>query len=354
MTNADQISPKTSLKASPKTPCKASLARSATPLTTPLTALPDPASPVTIGIDIGKSFIDVHVAPTGQSMRLPNTAEGHKTLIRSIGQTPVKACVFEATGMYSRAIHSALHAAGYPTMRVNPRQSCLFLKSYSPSHKTDRSDAIGLAAMAAALDFRHVAPETPDQAALRERVTLRQDLVRERVAMQERANAIATPALRKQIDKIIIALEKEIEKLDEALSASVQKDDALNQKAKIIESVPGIGRHSTVALLALLPELGSLTGKQIAALVGVAPVTRDSGAFKGKKFIRGGRGDLRTILFMAALSAMRMNPVIKKWLASPSMAAKPHKVQRIATVRKLLVILNAMVKNNQPWTEKTT
>lgn len=319
--------------------------------TAPSTPLSAPA-PVTIGIDVGKSFIDVHVAQTNQNMRLPNTAQGHETLIRRIGQTPVKACVFEATGMYSRALHAALHAAGYPTMRVNPRQSCLFLKSHSPSHKTDRADAIGLAAMAAAIDLRDVAPLSAEQEALRERVTLRQDLIIERVAMEERVKATATADLKAPLERIIAALNAEIDRLDEELTASVKKDDELTRKAKLIQGVPGIGRQSALALLALLPELGTLTSKQVAALVGVAPITRDSGSFKGKKFIRGGRKTLRNILFMAALTAMRVNPVIKKWLSSTSMAAKPHKVQRIATVRKLLVILNAMVKNNQPWTEK--
>ena len=124
-----------------------------------------PASPLTIGIDIGKSFIDVHMSPLDKSMHLPNTAEGHQALIKAIGTAPVKACIFEATGSYSRALHSALFVAGYPTIRVNPRQSSLFLKSYTPSHKTDRSDAIGLAAMAATIALRVSEPPSPDQEA---------------------------------------------------------------------------------------------------------------------------------------------------------------------------------------------
>lgn len=206
--------------------------------------------------------------------------------------------------------------------------------------------------MAAAIDLRDVAPPSAEQEALRERVTLRQDLIIQRVAMEERVKATATADLKAPLERIITALNAEIERLDEELTASIKKDDELTRKAKLIQVVPGIGRQSALALLALLPELGTLTSKQVAALVGVAPITRDSGSFKGKKFIRGGRKTLRNILFMAALTAMRVNPVIQKWLSAAAMAAKPHKVQRIATVRKLLVILNAMVKNNQPWTEK--
>lgn len=304
---------------------------------------------LTIGIDISKAMLDVHFHPANKNLRLPNTAEGYAALIRAMNGHPVSACVFEATGHYGRDLHKTLYAAGLPTIRVNPRQAAFFLKSHNPSHKTDRSDAAALAVMANALPLRITVPPSSEQETLREMVTIRQDMVRQRVAIRERMESLVTNSLRDSLKSVLLVLDIETKKLDQALHDLIENDPALKAKAALIRSVPGIGTQSIYALLALLPELGMLTSKQIAALVGVAPKTRDSGAFKGKRSIHGGRTELRTILYMAALTAMRCNPMIKTWIEKNGKSAKPHKVMRIAVVRKLLVILNAMIKNNTPW-----
>ncbi len=305
--------------------------------------------PLTIGIDISKASLDVHFSPANKNLRLPNTAEGHAALIRAANGNPVAACVFEATGRYDRDMHKTLHEAGWPTMRVNPRQAAFFLKSHSPSHKTDRGDAQALAAMAKAVPLRVTKPPAPEQEALREMVTTRNDLVRQRTACRERLEAAATEPTKTALQSLLDTLEEQVRALEEAIHNAVESNPAFKAKAALIRSVPGLGVHGTHALLALLPELGTLTGKQIAALAGVAPKTRDSGAFRGKRSIHGGRTELRTAMYMAALTAMRCNPTIKTWIQKNGKSSKPHKVIRIATVRKLLVILNAMLKNNTPW-----
>ncbi|HEY8189189.1 MAG TPA: IS110 family transposase [Micavibrio sp.] len=310
---------------------------------------PEAASLLTLGIDISKTSLDVHILPEGKSLRFDNTEEGHRSLIAAIAKRPIKACVFEATGHYGRDLHKALHQAGLPTIQVNPRQASFFLKSHTPSHKTDKSDAAALAAMANALPLRVTPPPSPQQQALHELVSTRTQLIHDRVAASQRHQAMTATPVVNSLKALLDTLEELIAAIDAAIKDLVDGDPCLAAKARLLESVPGIGRQSAQAIMAYLPELGILSGKQIAALVGVAPKARDSGAFKGKRSIHGGRAQLRTILYMAALSAMRYNPVIKAWLAANAMHSKPHKVARIATVRKLLVILNAMAKNNTLW-----
>jgi len=311
------------------------------------------SDPLTLGIDIGKATLDIHILPIRKHMRVANTDEGHQTLIASLEGRPVRACVFEATGHHGRKLHQALHEAGLPVIQVNPRQASFFLKSHSPSHKTDKSDAAALAAMANAMPLRVTPPPSPEQQALRELVSARTDLVRDRVAMRERLETMTQPLVRTSLESLLQTLEEEIASLEQAARDLIEADPAIKAKAGLIMSVPGIGWQCACALLAFLPELGSVTGKQIASLAGVAPRACDSGMFKGKRSIRGGRTELRTTLYMGAMAAMRFNPAIRQWLQGNNMPGKPHKTARIATVRKLLVILNAMVKKNVPWQYKT-
>ncbi len=308
-------------------------------------------SSLTVGIDISKASLDVHCAPANTNHRFPNTPEGHQALIEALGNRTVRACVFEATGHYGRDLHKALYAAGLPTIQVNPRQASFFLKSHTPSHKTDRSDAAALAAMARALPLRVVPPPSPGQEALRELVSVRNALVRERTALRARIQTVLTATVREALNALLTVLEEQLDVLEQDTEGVIAQNPVLKAKYDLARTLPGIGKHSARALLAFLPELGTLTGKQIAALVGVAPKTRDSGTFKGRRSIHGGRTELRTVLYMAALSAMRTNPVIKKWIEHNQKSSKPHKVVRIAVVRKLLVTLNAMAKNNTPWKE---
>ncbi len=314
-----------------------------------MTAAEPTAPPITIGIDISKATLDVHFAPANKNLRLPNTPRGHAQLIRAVNGRAVAACVFEATGRYGRDLHRALHDAGLPAIQVNPRQAAFFLKSHNPSHKTDRSDAQALAAMATALPLRVTPPPTAEQEVLRELTSVRMSLVRDRAALREQLKAAVTDIAKNALESVVKTVDAEIAALERKIRESVESNPRFKAMAALIQTVPGIGEHCAHALLAFLPELGSLTGKQIAALVGVAPRARDSGSFKGKRSIHGGRAELRTALYMAALTAMRCNPAIRDWIEKNGKAAKPHKVIRIAVVRKLAVIINAMVKNNTPW-----
>ncbi|MBE7413892.1 MAG: IS110 family transposase [Deltaproteobacteria bacterium] len=303
-----------------------------------------------IGIDVSKAYLDMAVLPTGERWRSPNDEPGIASLVnRLLGLQPALV-VLEATGGFEAPVAGAMAAACLPLAVVNPRQVRDFAKATGRLAKTDALDAVILARFAEAVrpDVRPL-PDADAQelAALLQR---RRQIIEMLVAEKNRLCS-SHSSISKSIKRNIDWLEKQLAEVDGNLADTIRKSPLWREKDNLLKSAPGVGPVLAVTLLADLPELGSLTRKQIAALVGVAPLNRDSGTLRGKRTIWGGRANVRQTLYMSALAATRHNPVIRDFYERLRVAGKPGKVALIACMRKLLTILNAMLKHQMPWKE---
>lgn len=301
------------------------------------------------GVDVSKARLDVHVLPQGESFAVAHDDQGLNELTcRLAGGGGSCLVVLEATGGLQERAAAGLSAAGLAVAVVNPRQVRDFARATGRLAKTDRLDAAAIARFAAAV--RPAPRALPDAArqGLIDLVARRRQLVEMRVAEKVRRAQLA-PALRPRLDEHLNWLARAIEELDRAIGTAVRHSPLWRVEDDLLGSVPGVGPVTRATLLAKLPELGRLDRRQIAALVGVAPMSRDSGAFKGQRFVQGGRADVRTVLYMAAVAAVRCNPVIRAFHRRLLTAGKPAKVALTACMRKLLVILNAIARTRQPW-----
>ena len=301
-----------------------------------------------LGLDVARDQLDVAVDPTGEAWGVANTPAGHARLVRwAQAQQPAR-LVLEATGGYERAVDAALHAAGLPVVVVNPRQVRDFARSRNILAKTDRLDAQVLARFAAEVQ----PPLRPRPSAasqhLHALVTRRRQLLTDRVAEQQR-RPLAPPFLHADIDAHLAWLSQRLTALDAQIAAALQADAGLRTRAAWLRSIPGIGPVASATLLAELPELGTLSRRQIAALVGVAPFNRDSGTWRGRRGIWGGRASVRAALYMATLAATRANPPIRAFYQRLVAAGKRPKVALTACMRKLLVRCNALCKQQTLW-----
>lgn len=304
--------------------------------------------PPFVGIDVAKQRLDVAVRPSGECWQTTNDEAGIAQLIERLGQIGPGVVVLEATGGLELPVASGLATAGIPVCVVNPRQVRDFARSTGQLAKTDRLDAQVLAHFAEAVK---PSPRTlPDAQAraLQALVTRRWQLVQMMAAEKTRLHA-APPVVREDIKTSIAWLESRLKRLDDDLDQSVQDSPLWRVKDDLLQGVPGVGPGTALSLLAQLPELGALTHKQIAALVGVAPFNRDSGTLRGKRSVWGGRARVRAALYMATLAASRYNPVIQVFYQRLLAAGKPKKVALTACMRKLLTILNAILKHRSPW-----
>lgn len=303
-----------------------------------------------VGIDVSKNRLDVNLRPEDSTFGVPNRAEGIKELIERLQSLKVERVVFEATGGYEMELMAALVEAGFAAHRINPRQVRDFAKATGQLAKTDRIDARVLAHYAEA-----IAPELrplpdADQQVFNGLMDRRRQLV-EMIAMeQNRLRSLAAKAVQRSIRDHLDWLRRQLKGIDKDLGQFIGKDVALKARETILQSVPGIGPVVARGILAYLPELGTVDSKQIAALAGVAPLSRDSGTFRGKRTIWGGRAHVRALLYMGALVASRHNPVLRTFYERLLRAGKSKKTALVACMRKMLVILNAMVKNNTHWT----
>jgi len=312
----------------------------------------DPTSHTLIGIDVAKHSLDVYLASEDRCFTVKNSTAGFKELLDAFPAAGSCLVVIEATGGYQSRVVGALVAAGRQVAVVNPRQVRDFARSLGILAKTDRLDARMIARFGETVHPRTVEVGSEKQAELRELVTRRRQLVELRTAEQNRLETTLTKVVRKNVRHLIEQLDKQIRGLEEAIGQLVQNEPELASKAALLESVPGVGPVTVTSLLVDLPELGRLDRQQVAALVGVAPFNRDSGKFHGRRRISGGRSAVRSVLYMAALTARRSNPLIRAFAQRLEAAGKPIKVVLTACMRKLLVILNSMVKNNLPWNPK--
>ncbi len=304
-----------------------------------------------VGIDVSKAQLDVAQRPAGRFM-VPNTEAGFTQLIAQLAANPPTLIVLEATGGVELPLTGALAAAGLPVVVVNPRQIRDFAKATGQLAKTDALDAQVLAHFA---DVVRPTPrplpdvETQELAAL---VTRRRQLIEMLTAEKNRV-ASARAVVRKQLRAHITWLERALDQADTDWAEAIRQSPLWREKEELLRSVPGIGPVLTTTLLANLPELGTLTHKQIAALVGVAPLNRDSGTLRGKRTVWGGRAQVRAALYMAAIVAARFNPVIRVFYQRLCAAGKAKKVAFVACMRKLLTIVNAMLKHRTPWRQGT-
>ena len=311
------------------------------------------ASAVVVGIDVAKAEVEVMVLGAQlETQRFANEPEGHSALASALQTAKARLVVLEATGGYEAALACALQAAGLSVAVVNPRQARDFAKSLGRLAKTDRVDAQTLADFAALLlsrdDLaRFIRPlEDEQQRALAALVTRRRQLVGMLVSERQRLQ-LAIAVVRPSIEAVIAAIAAQLDEIEGQMVGHVRTHCA--ELSTLLQSVRGIGPVASATLIAELPELGRLNRRQIAALVGVAPMAHDSGTHRGRRRIKGGRSEVRRTLYMATLSATRSNPAIKAFYQRLRAAGKLPKVALVACMRKLLTILNAMVRSGQLW-----
>jgi transposase len=309
-------------------------------------------TPVHVGIDVAKAKLDVCLLPTGQILCASNDDDGIAQIIALLKQQPVALVLLEATGRYERRIASELLDAGFNVAVVNPRQARDFARALGKLAKTDKIDAATLAEFAK-LGHARLCEKQPENRALLDDLVTRRRQVTQMMAMEKTRQQIPQDKqTRAMIAKVIRLLEQQREDLDRRIAQLIESDDDWKNKRDLLSSVPGIGTVTASQLVADLPELGKLNRQQIAALVGVAPINRDSGSMRGQRRIFGGRASVRCALYMATFCAMRFNPVIKRFAERLRAAGKPFKVVLVAAMRKLLTILNIMLKENQSWQPK--
>ena len=301
-----------------------------------------------IGIDISKDHLDVHRLPGDERRRFDNSKAGHKALIRWIGDTPARV-VYEPTGRYHRTLERALAAAGMPIAKVNPRQARRFAEATGNLAKTDALDAAMLTRMGAVLSLEARSVPSGIINDLRDLRTARNALIKDQVAALTRAKAITLPLLKRQNAARLKQIEAQREAVDAEINALIQGDPDLAQRFAILCSIPGIAEVSAAMLLIEMPELGSLNEKQVAALAGLAPIARQSGNWKGKSFIRGGRQQVRQGLYMPALVAIRFNADLKTKYEQLIKAGKAPKQAITAVMRKLIILANALLKKGRKW-----
>jgi transposase len=301
-----------------------------------------------VGIDVSKTTLDLMVRPTGTRHQQANDADGIAQLIKQLRKIRPALVVCEATGGWERLLVGALAAARLPIVVVNPRQVRDFAKATGRLAKTDRLDAEVIARFAEAVRPEPRALPSADAEALDDLVTRRQQLIDMRTAEGNRRR-LATGRRREQLDEHLAWLDRQLEELDKELDDTLRNSLVWREQANVLRSAKGVGPILTATLLSALPELGHLNHKEIAALVGVAPFNRDSGVWRGKRQIWGGRAPVRAVLSMATLSAVRTNPVVRAFYQRLINAGKFQKVALVACMHKLLTILNAMARDGRTW-----
>ena len=304
--------------------------------------------PTYVVIDVAKDMLDVALRPAGERWRVEHDAAGLEQLVARLQALAPALIVLEATGGLELGLVGALAAAALPVVVVNPRQVRDFARATGRLAKTDALDAAVLAHFAEAVRPSQRALRDAESLALKALLGRRQQLVTMLVAERNRRGA-AGAAVRPRIEAHIAWLEQERSELEDELRQTLQRSPVWRERDQLLRSVPGVGEQLSLTLLAELPELGRLNRRAIAALVGVAPFNRDSGRLHGRRTIWGARARVRAVLYMGALSASRFNPLIRDCYQRLLAAGKAKKLALTACMRKLLVILNAMLKHHTPW-----
>jgi len=307
---------------------------------------------VYVGIDVAKETFHVATCPNILKTCLPNTPEGHRQLCQTLKNQTIALIVLEATGGYERPIAAELLNASLPVVVVNPRQVRDFANGMGQYAKTDPIDAQLLATFAQIVKPASKTHSTPQTDELSEFVRRRRQLNDLRTQESNRLLMIHHPKVKKSIQKMVKTLDFQINEIDRLIREYIDTNDDFKNKDRILQSTPGVGPQTSAMLIANLPELGQLNRQEIAALVGLAPWDRSSGKYDGKAHIWGGRKDVRSVLYMAAFTACRFNPAIRELALRLKQNGKAYKVVLTACMRKLLIILNTMIRNQTLWTPK--
>lgn len=307
----------------------------------------------TIGIDISKDTLDAHRLINNEAQQFANSPVGLRALRRWIGTAMPDLVVYEATGAYHAALERGF-AGVLPLVKVNPLQARRFAQARGTRAKTDAVDARILAMMGSALDLMPDAPTDKNQPALKELQIARMALIKERTRLLNRSKTQTLAILKRQSKARLEQFKRQLGELEDTLLDLVRQCPERARAFDILCSIPGLGRITAVAILVECPEIGTLSRKQIASLAGLAPMTRQSGQWRGKAFIQGGRKFLRDALYMLALVAARFNPDLKQKYRTMIQAGKPPKVALTTLMRKLIELANALVQQNRTWTPKTT
>lgn len=310
------------------------------------------SNPHNVGIDVSMKRLDVAILPAGARFSVANDDAGWAELVDRLRQFAIAAVGLEPTGGYERGIVRALLAAGLSVRRINPAKLRQFARAHGVLAKNDRLDARMIAAYVALIPTRPVQAD-PAVERLAEILTMRRQLCDEHVAVINQASHLEDAMLRRIAKRRLARLQADIALLDKRLADTVAVEPSLARRYRLLVSMPGVGATLACTLLALLPELGQIGRKQIAALVGVAPYDFDSGKLKGHRCIYGGRATVRTVLYMAALSAYRFNPALKRFHQRLAAAGKKPKIAIVAVMRKMIATLNAMLRDASEWMDRS-
>jgi transposase len=309
---------------------------------------------ITIGIDVSKDHLDCYRLPDGASNRVANSTAGHKALTKWLLADLPERVVFEATGAYHRKLERSLAVAGIAYAKVNPRRARRFAEATGTLAKTDRVDAMMLARFGAVLDPAATITKSQTLETLAELVVARRALVKDTTATKNRQHTLSSTLLKAQARRRLKQFKSDITAIDAECRELVDADQQLRSRLDILISIKGLGEVTVMAMLAEMPELGTMDKRQVASLAGLAPVTRQSGKWRGKSYIKGGRRTLRQALYMPALVAVRFNAELKEKYKTLIEAGKPHKVAITAIMRKLITIANALIRDQRKWTEIST
>jgi len=302
-----------------------------------------------IGIDVAKDRLDVHTRPGGEVFAVARDSNGLAMLVERLQRLAPALVALEATGGYETVVASALGAAQLPLAVVNPRQIRDFARATGKLAKTERIDAAAIAHFAEAVRPPARPLADAEARALGELVARRRQVIEMIIAERHRRRMASQRRVIRAIERHLALLQAELSELEGDIDDAIRKSPAWQADADLLVSVPGVGKVTLRTLIAELPELGHLNRRKIAALVGVAPINRDSGTLRGRRTIAGGRPAVRTALYMAALVASRANPVIAAYYAKLRAAGKTGKQALVAGMRRLVVILNAILRDRKPW-----
>lgn len=307
---------------------------------------------VSVGIDVSKASLDICILPEGRQMKMANDKQAHKALIKELAGHRVGVVVMEATGKYHLKLHQALAQAGFAVAVINPYRSRKFSDSLGQLAKTDKIDAAMLALFGERLNPPGRPAPTDLMLEINDMVRARGHLVADQTVLKNRLEATGYKRLQTLFTKRLRNLARDIAVLEKEIYTLIARDEKLSRWYEILISIPGIGPVSAITLIACMPELGSANNKQIAALLGVAPMNWDSGIMRAKRAIRGGRFEVRRALYMPAISlATRSNSLMHEFYQRMINRGKPAKVAIIAVMRKLIIIANTLIKNNCTWKE---
>lgn len=302
-----------------------------------------------VGIDVSKTALDTHIRPDATARRFDNTPEGIAALLEWVTPLAPALIVLEATGGYESAVVAALSLGGLPVSLINPKRVRDFARALGRLAKTDVLDAGVLAEFADRVRPPVRPPADADTQNFQALLARRGQLIGMRTMESNRLLGARDRTIRRSIEAILKALGKEIDRADRELDAAIRNSPAWKAKDELLQSIPGIGPGVSRTLLAEMPELGTLTREQVAALAGVAPVNRDSGSWSGRRSITGGRAVVRSMLYLGAHAARQGNAVLRAFAERLQKAGKAPKVIRIALARKLLIIANAVLRDRKPW-----